>query len=157
MTTLMYVLGAILLIAALFLIVAVLMQNSKSHKLSGTIAGGAETFFGKTKGADVNKHLNTATTIVAIIFVVLVAVMYIIQPNVDTTAQGNSNVYVDESGNVIVGDDVDIIDEADVADDAAQDVAEDTAAESVEDTAEVAPVDTAEDTAEAEANEAVSE
>ena len=35
--------------ASLFLIFAVLMQSGKSKKLSGTIAGGAETFFGKTK------------------------------------------------------------------------------------------------------------
>ena len=45
-------LGIILILASLFLIVAVLMQSSKSHRLSGTIAGGAETFFGKKgKGA----------------------------------------------------------------------------------------------------------
>lgn len=39
------VLGVILLIAAVFLIISVLMQNGKAHNLSGTIAGGAETFF----------------------------------------------------------------------------------------------------------------
>ena len=81
--------GVILLIAALFLIIAVLMQNSKSHKLSGTIAGGAETFFGKTKGATIDKKLNTLTAIVAVIFVVLVAVMYIIQPDIPTTIPEN--------------------------------------------------------------------
>lgn len=78
--TVMTVMGVVLLISALFLVIAVLMQNSKSHKLSGTIAGGAETFFGKTKGADVNKKLNVATAIVAAIFMVLVTVMYVIQP-----------------------------------------------------------------------------
>lgn len=132
MTVVMYVLGAILLVAALFLIVAVLMQNSKSHKLSGTIAGGAETFFGKSKGADVNKKLNTATIIVAIIFVVLVAVMYIVQPEIDYNSLAtDENVIVDESGNVIIGGD----DAIEIVEDSAESV-EDTAVESVEDTAE---------------------
>ena len=38
MTTLELVLGIILLIGALFLVVAVLMQHGKSKNLSGTIA-----------------------------------------------------------------------------------------------------------------------
>ena len=74
--------GIILIIAALFLIVAVLMQSSKNHNLSGTIAGGAETFFGKTKGSTLDKKLSKLTAIVAIIFCVLVLVSYLIQ---DTT------------------------------------------------------------------------
>ena len=136
MTVVMYVLGAILLLAALFLIIAVLMQNSKSHKLSGTIAGGAETFFGKSKGADVNKKLNTATIIVAIIFVVLVAVMYIIQPEIDYSALGNGeNVVVDESGNVIIGGE-DVIDTVEGSDEAVEDTTPVDEAEVVEDSAD---------------------
>lgn len=79
-------LGIILMVAAVFLIIAVLMQSGKSHNLSGTIAGGAETFFGKTKGKAVDKLLSKLTTIIAVCFVVLVAVIYIIQPkpNKDT-------------------------------------------------------------------------
>ena len=65
--------GILLILAAIFLVVAVLMQSGKSHNLSGTIAGGAETFFGKSK----------ATTIVAIVFVVLVLVSYFMQDTVD--------------------------------------------------------------------------
>ena len=72
--------GIILLVAAVFLIFAVLMQSGKSKKLSGTIAGGAETFFGKTKGKAMDKVLSKLTTIIAIVFVVLVVVLYIIQP-----------------------------------------------------------------------------
>ena len=75
------VLGIILLVAAVFLVFAILMQNGKSHKLSGAIAGGAETFFGKTKGATIDKTLNTLTTVVAIVFVVIVIVMYVVQPD----------------------------------------------------------------------------
>ena len=78
-TALNITLGIILLLAAIFLIVAVLMQSGKSHKLSGTIAGGAETFFGKTKGKTIDKMLSKLTTIVSVVFVVLVVVVYIFQ------------------------------------------------------------------------------
>ncbi len=46
------VLTILQLICAVALIVSVLMQSSKSAGLSGSIAGGAETFFGKKKGMD---------------------------------------------------------------------------------------------------------
>ena len=78
-TALNITLGIILLLAAIFLIVAVLMQSGKSHKLSGTIAGGAETFFGKTKGKSIDKLFSKLTTIVSVVFVVLVIVVYIFQ------------------------------------------------------------------------------
>ena len=72
--------GIILIVAAVFLVGAVLMQSGKANnRLSGAIAGGAETFFGKTKGSTIDKKLSKATTIVAIVFVVLVLVSYLIQ------------------------------------------------------------------------------
>ena len=70
------VLGILLLVMALFLIVAVLMQSGKDSRLSGTIAGGAETFFGKSKAAGANKVLSILTSIVAVVFVVLVVVLF---------------------------------------------------------------------------------
>ena len=85
----MIVLGIILLLIALFLIVAVLMQNGKTHGLSGAIAGGAETFFGKQKGGTIEKKLSKITTFVAIIFVVVVLVVYIIQDQTDFDALAN--------------------------------------------------------------------
>ena len=84
------VFGIILLVAALFLIVAVLMQSGKSHNLSGSIAGGAETFFGKTKGKTIDKVLSKVTSVVAVIFVLLVIVVYVIQPNDAGTTTGTS-------------------------------------------------------------------
>ncbi|MBE6614907.1 MAG: preprotein translocase subunit SecG [Ruminococcaceae bacterium] len=85
--------GIILIIAALFLIVAVLMQHGKSHNLSGTIAGGAETFFGKTKGSTLDKKLSKLTTIVAIVFCVLVLVSYLIQDTTDfSDLMGSANM-----------------------------------------------------------------
>lgn len=75
--------GIILIISALFLIVAVLMQQGKSHNLSGTIAGGAETFFGKSKAASIDKKLSKLTTIVAVVFTLLVLVSYLMQDTTD--------------------------------------------------------------------------
>ena len=72
------VLGIVLLVLAVFLIVAVLLQSGKDKKLSGAIAGGAETFFGQGKGSKLDKILPKITTAVSIVFVILVVVMYII-------------------------------------------------------------------------------
>ncbi len=72
------VMGVILLVFALFLIIAVLLQSAKDKRLSGAIAGGAESFLGKDRGSRVDKLLNIITPIVAGIFAVLVVVMYCI-------------------------------------------------------------------------------
>ncbi len=71
--------GIILIVCAVFLVIAVLLQHGKNHNLSGTIAGGAETFFGKSKASTIDKKLSTLTTVVSIVFVVLVLVSYLIQ------------------------------------------------------------------------------
>ena len=79
--TVYYILMGALLVMGAFLIVAVLMQHGKDHGLSGTIAGGAETFFGKDKGTRIDKMLGKLTTIVGIIFVVIVVIVYVVQPD----------------------------------------------------------------------------
>lgn len=71
------VIGIILIVAALFLIIAVLMQHGKDHNLSGTIAGASESFFGKSKSTTLDKKLSVLTSVVAVVFVVLVLVMYL--------------------------------------------------------------------------------
>ena len=69
--------GIVIILLAIFLVVAVLMQSGKDKRLSGAIAGGAETFFGKSKAKEADKWLSIATTIVSIVFAVLAVVMYI--------------------------------------------------------------------------------
>lgn len=73
------VIGILLIVMAVFLVVAVLLQSGKSAGLSGSIAGGAETFFGKEKGKTMDKVLSKLTTIVAIVFSVVVLFAYLIQ------------------------------------------------------------------------------
>ena len=74
------IIGILLIVMAVFLVIAVLMQSSKDHRLGSSIAGGAETFFGKQKGKSMDALFNKLTTVIAIIFVILVVVLYVIQP-----------------------------------------------------------------------------
>lgn len=89
MTTAQLVIGIILIVFAVFLVIAVLMQQGKAHNLSGTIAGGAETFFGKSKAQTINKKLSILTTVVAIIFVLLVCAVYVMQDTGDASDFGS--------------------------------------------------------------------
>lgn len=71
MDALQYVFGAVLIILAVFLIIVVLLQESRSAGLSGAISGGADTFFGKSKGRTMEQKLVKLTRISAIAFFVL--------------------------------------------------------------------------------------
>ena len=73
-----YVLGSILIAMAVFLVVAVLLQSGKDKKLSGSIGGGTDTYFGRTKGRSWEKVLAIVTTVVAVLFLALVVVMYVL-------------------------------------------------------------------------------
>ena len=72
------IVGSILIVMSVFLVIAVLLQSGKDKGLSGSIAGGSETFFGKSKAKGFDKILSLATAIVAIVFSLLVIAMYII-------------------------------------------------------------------------------
>ena len=65
MSALQYVFGAVLIILAIFLIIVVLLQESRSAGLSGAISGGADTFFGKSKGRTMEQKLVKLTRISA--------------------------------------------------------------------------------------------
>ena len=68
------ILGIILLLLSVAIIVLVLLQEGKSAGLSGAIAGGAETFFGKNKSRTMEFKLVLITKIIAISFFVLALV-----------------------------------------------------------------------------------
>lgn len=78
MGALEYVLGGFMIAMALFLMVMVLMQTGKDKRLSGSIAGGTDTYFGKSKGRSWDKILARATTVVAILFAILTVVTYVL-------------------------------------------------------------------------------
>lgn len=76
MTAVTTVLGILILLCALFLIISVLLQSSKNHRMSGVISGGAETFFGKQKGKTMDALLSKVTAVVSVLFAVLVLALY---------------------------------------------------------------------------------
>jgi preprotein translocase subunit SecG len=76
-----YVLLAILLVCAVVITVAVLFQKSGEKGLSGTIAGGSETYYGKDKSGGIDKKLFKWTLIAGIVFAVAVVAVYVIQPD----------------------------------------------------------------------------
>ena len=61
----------VLLIASIVLIISILLQESKSDGLSGSIAGGAEQLFGKKKSKGYDALLSRITTVFAIIYIVV--------------------------------------------------------------------------------------
>ena len=67
-------------VIAVILTVIVLMQHGKQQGLSGAIAGGAETFFGKNKGRTVDAMLKKFTAVVAILFIVSSVVLVLLTP-----------------------------------------------------------------------------
>ena len=58
------------IVIAVVLIVVVLLQSGKSAGLSGSITGGAESFFGKNKGRTIDGILSKVTGIVAVLFII---------------------------------------------------------------------------------------
>ena len=129
MTKVDIVFAIILLVAAVFLTIAVLMQSGKSHNLSGTIAGGADTFFGKTKGKTIDRVLSKLTTVVAIVFALLVIVVYVIQDDNVVTKDNYIDDYInsiDETAETTAAED---IAETTVAETSSVDAADTTAAE----------------------------
>ena len=63
--------GVVLIVLSIAIVALVLLQEGNSKGLSGAIAGGAETFFGKNKGRTMEAKLVKLTKVVGISFFVL--------------------------------------------------------------------------------------
>ena len=61
----------VLLVSSIILIISILLQESKSDGLSGSIAGGAEQLFGKKKSRGYDALLSKITTVFAIVYIVV--------------------------------------------------------------------------------------
>lgn len=124
------------LISCLALIAIVLLQSGKSAGLSGTIAGGAETFFGKNKGRTLDKKLETLTKIFAVLFLVCsIAFSFIIVRNKpEATDAADAAVTTEDLAGAVEGIEVD---ESEVGEDAeAEEAVEEAAEEATENAAE---------------------
>ena len=80
-TTPVYILGSVLMALSVALVILVLMQSGKDKGLSGTIAGGAETFFGKNKSSTLDKVLSRITIVLSIAIVAIVIALIIVITN----------------------------------------------------------------------------
>jgi len=56
MTTIQTVLAVVMILASIFLTFTILMQSGSRQGMSGTISGGAETFFGSGKAKGMERH-----------------------------------------------------------------------------------------------------
>ena len=70
-----------MLLSAIFLVLAILFQKTSEDGLSGTIAGGTETYYGKDKSVGVDRLLRKWTLIAGIVFAVAVLAVYVFQPD----------------------------------------------------------------------------
>lgn len=75
LTTVKIITTVIHVILCLGLIASILLQSGKSAGLSGAIAGGAETFFGKKKGMD--ELLGKVTVVIGIAFAITSVVLVV--------------------------------------------------------------------------------
>lgn len=78
MSALTIVLTIFQVLSGLAVTVVVLMQSGKSAGLSGAIAGGADTFFGKGKAKTWDAKLAKSTKWFALVFAVLTLVLNLI-------------------------------------------------------------------------------
>lgn len=70
MTPIQIIFGSIQIVLCLILIAVIMLQSGKAAGLSGSIAGAADTFFGKNKARTMEGRLEKWTTIVAVLFVI---------------------------------------------------------------------------------------
>ena len=79
MSPLQIIFGIVLLLASVFLIVVVMLQDKAKRGLSGAIAGGSDSnsYLGKNGATNKGKLLSKVTTIVSIVFVAVVVIAYL--------------------------------------------------------------------------------
>lgn len=68
-----------LILASLVLIASILLQSGKSAGMSGEIAGGAESIWGKNKGRSFEGKLEKLTSVSAVIFVIASLILLALQ------------------------------------------------------------------------------
>ena len=65
-------LAIIVFVSSIVLIASVLLQEGKSAGMSGTVAGGAESLFGKSRSKDLQSILQRVTVVSGIIFMAVI-------------------------------------------------------------------------------------
>ena len=84
------------IIICLALVVIVLMQEGKQQGLSGAIAGGAETFFGKNKSRSMDGMLKKITAVLAALFLVCSITLAVVAVNEKKAADAEAQKQIEE-------------------------------------------------------------
>lgn len=109
------VLIVIHVIISVILIAVVLLQHGKQQGLSGSIAGGAETFFGKNKGRTIDAMLKKFTSVFAALFIISSVTLALVTVNEqnklmeerqetqqsEAAGEEGTQVTMDEEGNLV--------------------------------------------------------
>jgi len=93
------ILLSLLLICAVVITGAVVLQKS-NEGLSGTIAGGSETYYGKDKANQKGKKLFKITLVATVIFAIAVLAVYVIQPDYTYTMNTWTESYFNKYSNI---------------------------------------------------------
>lgn len=92
------------IIASLVLISVVLLQSGKVAGLSGSIAGGAETFFGKNKGRTIDAKLEKWTSFFAIVFLITCMILGLMLSRFRLDAQKQNNAILPQDATQQTGE-----------------------------------------------------
>lgn len=72
------IVGALILIFAIVIIAAILLQEGRRAGINGAISGGADTFLSKNKARSVDAFLARWTKVVTIVFILLVILAFVL-------------------------------------------------------------------------------
>lgn len=150
MAALKIVVTVIHILIAFGLMVTVLFQSGKSQGLSGSIAGGAETFFGKNKGKTMDGVLAKITVVLAILFVITSVSLSLIAKKMDSNVAGEE--IVTEAPELIIDEETPeepaTEESAEGTEEVAPETTEETPVEEAPETTEEVPVEEAPETTE---------
>ncbi len=76
MQTLTIIIAIIDILVSVALVLMVIFQEGNSKGL-GALGGGAETFFGKSKGRSIDVILKRLTSVMAVVFAALTIILYL--------------------------------------------------------------------------------
>ncbi len=72
------IVGSLIIIFAIVIIAAILLQEGRRAGINGAISGGADTFLSKNKARSVDAFLARWTKVIAIVFMILVVIAFVL-------------------------------------------------------------------------------
>ena len=72
------IVGSLIIILAIVIIAAILLQEGRRAGINGAISGGADTFLSKNKARSVDAFLARWTKFIAIAFMILVVIAFVL-------------------------------------------------------------------------------